>query len=156
MKSVKATRAGSAAARAVRPDGEQAADLMGWLLKRVSRTVTSEDHAGLRSSHYRLLKAVPPQGIAMAELGTAVGMTAQGSGQFVRYLVGTGHLSVGVDETDRRVRIVRRTLLGDDAVEAITARLDEMESEWAALVGPRRYATFRAVLAELTGTHEPI
>jgi DNA-binding MarR family transcriptional regulator len=92
---------------------------------------------------------VPPAGITVTELAERVGMTKQGCGQFVTQLVESGHLRVEADPTDRRLRIVRRTRSGVRTTAAITARIVALESEWAEIVGPRRYATFRTVLEEL-------
>ncbi|MDX6401127.1 MAG: hypothetical protein QOF27_1733 [Gaiellaceae bacterium] len=126
------------------------ADMMGSLLKQVSRIIASEERwGGLRASHYRLLCAVPPGGIRMTELGERLGMTTQASGQFVGFLVDTGHLSVEVDQADRRSRRVVRTRRGDRTVGGITERIARIEDKWAEQVGAKRYAVFRAVLAEL-------
>lgn len=130
--------------------GEPAVDLMGWLLKEVSRTLAADaSSGGLRSSHYRLLRAVPREGIRMTELGERVGMTTQGSGQFVKALTETGHLSVEVDNADRRSRVVVRTVAGDRAVASIGRRIKAIEDGWGRRVGASRYDAFRAVLSEL-------
>lgn len=151
MKSVKAQPALSHEhLRRVGPE-EPAADLMGWLLKDVSRTLAADASLdGLRSSHYRLLRAVPRAGIRMTELGDRIGMTTQGSGQFVKALVETGHLRVEVHDADRRSRVVVRTPAGDRAVAAIGKRIKRIEGGWAKRVGATRYDAFRSVLTELT------
>jgi len=56
------------------------------------------------------------------ELGERVGMTKQGCGQFVTHLVETGHLATEPDPSDRRVRIVRRTPLGQKLLDAVLER----------------------------------
>lgn len=130
--------------------GEPAVDMMGWLLKDVSRTLAADASlGGLRSSHYRLLRAVPREGIRMTELGERIGMTTQGSGQFVKALVETGHLRVEVDNADRRSRVVVRTAAGNRAVAAIGRRIKAIEDSWGRRVGASRYDAFRAVLSEL-------
>lgn len=135
-----------------RPADEPVVDLMGWLLKNVSITLASDAVLdGLRSSHYRVLRAVPGEGIRISDLGARVGMTTAGSGQFVKSLVSTGHLRVEVHDMDRRSRIVVRTPVGDRAVVAITKRLQRTEKQWAKRVGAARFDTFRGVLAELVG-----
>jgi DNA-binding MarR family transcriptional regulator len=68
----------------------------------------------------------------------------------VTSLVASGHLGVEQGETDRRVRWVRRTPKGDSTVTRVTARMLEIEEDWAGQVGERRYRTFRRVLEELT------
>jgi DNA-binding MarR family transcriptional regulator len=123
--------------------------LMGFLLNQVRVTFAAEDWGGLRQSHLRVMTCVPTGGISITELGDRVGMTKQGCGQFVSHLVGTGHLRVERDPGDRRTRIVKRTALGNRTVRRATARILEVEQEWATQVGVKRYATFRRVLTEL-------
>jgi DNA-binding MarR family transcriptional regulator len=130
-------------------DGWHAAALLGTLMEELRDTIISRQRPELRVSHFRVLGSVPPAGITVTELAERVGMTKQGCGQFVTQLVESGHLRVEADPTDRRLRIVRRTRSGVRTTAAITARIVALESEWAEIVGPRRYATFRTVLEEL-------
>ena len=88
----------------------------------------------------------------MTDLAERVRMTKQGVGQFVTHLVGTGHLETTADPATRRVRVVRRTPAGEQNVRDVTERMARIEDEWRALVGERRYATFRRVLDEVTLT----
>ena len=125
------------------------AELMDPLFGEIRRVFGSEDWDGLRPSHFRLLAHVPPGGITITELGEELGMTKQGSGQFVAALTESGHLEVRVDPDDRRARIVVRTKAGDATLKAFNNRLLKLEREWAKVVGPERYATFKDVLVEL-------
>jgi len=123
--------------------------LMGLLFREVSAVFGAEDWAGLRQSHFRVISGVPPDGISVTDLGEWLGMTKQGCGQFVTQLEETGHLRTEPDPRDRRIRRVHRTARGNDTIEAVTARILRIEEEWAALVGERRYRTFRRVLEEI-------
>jgi len=67
--------------------------LMGLLLRQVRAIFATEDWDELRQSHFRVMFAVPEQGVSITELGERVGMTKQGCGQFVTHLVETGHLA---------------------------------------------------------------
>ena len=120
----------------------------------VSEVFGSEDWGGLRQSHFRVISAVPAEGISVTELGERVGMTKQGCGQFVSGLVDSGHLLVEQHATDRRVRLVRRTPKGERTSAAVTSRMLALEDAWAARVGERRYRTFRRVLDELVSEDE--
>ena len=149
MKIVKGSEEQPSGLRRIGPS-EPLVELMGWLLKDMSRALAADPSLdGLRSSHYRLLKAVPPAGIRMTELGERIGMTTQGSGQFVKALVETGHLRVEVDDADRRSRVVVRTVAGERAVAAIGRRIKRIEDGWARRVGSARFEEFRRVLGEL-------
>jgi DNA-binding MarR family transcriptional regulator len=125
--------------------------LMGLLFREVRDVYASEKWGGLRQSHFRVISSVPPGGISVTDLGERVGMSKQGCGQFVTSLVASGHLKVQQDPSDRRVRLVRRTPKGSRLIARVTTRTLELEEEWAARVGERRYRTFRKVLEELAG-----
>ena len=124
--------------------------MAGWLMEQVRDVLGQGELAPLRGSHLRLLSSVPPRGINVTELAAALSMTKQAAGQFVTYLEGTGHLTTRPDPQDRRVRLVVRTPEGDRTVRTVGARIARLERQWAREVGAERFATFRAVLHDLT------
>jgi DNA-binding MarR family transcriptional regulator len=103
----------------------------------------------LRPSQVRLLSLTPADGMRVTDLAARVGMTKQAVGEFVAELQQSGHLEVVHDPTDGRVRVVRPTAAGRAVASRAEAAIAELESRWRAAVGPRRWATFRAVLAEI-------
>lgn len=123
--------------------------LIGLLFRRVQTIFAAEDWNGLRQSHFRVISAVPEQGVTITELGERVGMTKQGCGQFVTHLTKSGHLTTERDTADRRVRLVRRTQLGHQVMDAVLKRTLRIEQDWAERVGQERYRAFRGVLQEL-------
>ena len=123
--------------------------LMARLMKQVSRVATAADLDGLRPSHFRLLAELPEQGMRISDLAERVGMTKQSCGQFVTTLVASGHVEVHTPPGDRRLRVVVRTNAGRRALEQFEQLMAALEDSWAGHVGPRRYATFRQVLADL-------
>lgn len=129
--------------------------LMGLLFQQVHAIFDAEDWGGLRQSHFRVMASVPDGGISITDLAERVGMTKQGCGQFVTQLEGSGHLTVEVDPADRRVRVVRRTPLGHDVLDAVRERNLRIEQDWAEQVGQARYQTFRGVLEDLALTPPP-
>jgi DNA-binding MarR family transcriptional regulator len=130
-------------------DDPHVAVLLGKVLLEIRAAFAGEDWGGLRQSHFRLLSQVPPSGISVTDLAVLLGMTKQAVGQFVTFLVESGHLEVRDSPADRRVRLVVRTRLGDDTNRAVTARIRRIERQWARRVGPERYAAFRDVLETL-------
>jgi DNA-binding MarR family transcriptional regulator len=130
--------------------------LVGKFYLAIKAAFDDEDWDGLRQSHFRLLSYVPREGIPITDLAVALGMSKQACGQFVTGLAGSGHLAVGPDAGDRRVRLVTLTPLGRRTVKAVTQRVRRLETQWAKRVGVSRYATFRQVLEELVvGTPHP-
>jgi DNA-binding MarR family transcriptional regulator len=123
--------------------------LAGRLMEAVRATMAVEDWGGLRQSHFRLLSLVPREGISISDLAVPLSMTKQAVGQFVGSLEASGHLAVRAEPTDRRVRLVVRTSLGDATVRRVNARIRRIERGWARQVGEQRYAEFKAVLRDL-------
>ncbi|MEO7421424.1 MAG: MarR family winged helix-turn-helix transcriptional regulator [Ornithinibacter sp.] len=123
--------------------------LMGLLMREVQSIFAAEDWDGLRQSHFRVMSAVPDQGVSITELGERVGMTKQGCGQFVAQLLESGHLATERFPSDRRVRMVRRTPHGQRVLDAVRERNLRIEQDWAEQVGQENYLTFRAVLEGL-------
>jgi DNA-binding MarR family transcriptional regulator len=134
---------------AVKARDPHAAILLAQLLSRIRMIFDDARWDGLRTSHFRVLSAIPADGVTITELADRLGMTKQAGGQFVTFLAGGGYVDVGSDPADRRIRVVRRTRRGDTVVAAAERQIAVIEDEWTALVGPRRYATFRAVMAEI-------
>ena len=87
--------------------------MVGKLMFEVRDTFAAEDWDGLRPSHFRVIANVPRHGVSVTELAQALHMSKQACGQFVTQLEATGHLAIRADATDRRVRLVIRTPLGD-------------------------------------------
>ena len=122
---------------------------MAGLFGRIRAELSDGILGDLRMSHVRVLAAIPPEGINVTELARRAGMTKQGCGQFVTYLSGTGHLSTAPDPDDGRVRLVFLSTTGERSMSHVYGALARIEDEFAAEVGPRRFATFKKVMAEL-------
>ncbi len=124
-------------------------ELMAGLFGRIRAELDDGTLGDLRMSHVRVMASVPPEGINVTSLAHRAGMTKQGCGQFVTYLAETGHLRTAPDPDDGRVRLVLRTDAGDRFMRDVYAALARIEGEFAAQVGPRRFATFKKVMGEL-------
>lgn len=126
--------------------------MLGRVLRRLREEVLANSEAnfpGLRVSHYRLLDLIPPEGARITDLAEVAGMTKQGLGQHVDYLQGLGFTESDRLPEDRRVRLVRRTAKGDEAVASSRQAIARMETLWEERLGPDRYALVREALAEL-------
>jgi DNA-binding MarR family transcriptional regulator len=126
---------------------------LGLLLEEARQLTLRDGPDGLRPSQFRVIDSVPPDaGITVTELAERVGMTKQGIGQFVTQLTERGYLVTETSPDDRRVRIVRRTPLGQEATHHLAVMLTTLEESWAERVGARRYRVFRKVLDEIATT----
>lgn len=106
---------------------------------------------GMRGSFGRLLGTIPDDGARQTTLAEGMWITKQALGKRLGALSERGWITIEPDPVDHRARIVRRTAEGT-RMRAITEDgIAEMEAAWAEQVGAERFATFRAVLAELAG-----
>ena len=132
--------------------GPHIARLLALALDRLRLDLLRETEAafpGLRASHLRLLEFIPADGARITDLAEVAGMTKQGLGQHVDYLQARGYTGSDRLPDDRRVRLVRRTAKGDEAVAFTRAVIARVEQSWQAELGPERYAVLRQALADL-------
>jgi DNA-binding MarR family transcriptional regulator len=126
-----------------------------WL-EAVSRRLYSElgavarqDFPGLRGSHRRILQMIPPTGIRITDLARLAAMTKQSLGEFVDRLEADGYVVSGRDPADGRVRLVSRTVLGDEAADAAQRAIMTVEEAWRSEVGPADFDKMKDVLRRL-------
>jgi DNA-binding MarR family transcriptional regulator len=141
---------------AVNDDSRVGSDHIANLLGRAIGAIRSEilasseeNYPGLRVSHYRLLDLIPPEGARITDLAEVAAMTKQGLGQHVDYLQRLGYTESDRLRGDRRVRLVRRTPLGDEAVEFSRAAIARVEESWAQRLGRERLDQLREMLREV-------
>jgi DNA-binding MarR family transcriptional regulator len=135
-----------------RVEVDHIAALLTFAMKRVRAEImaTSEEaFPGLRVSHYRLLELIPPDGARVTDLAEVAMMTKQALGQHVDYLQQLGFTESDRLREDRRVRLVRRTARGDEAVAFSRAAIARVEQMWIDRLGRERYDVLRETLREL-------
>jgi DNA-binding MarR family transcriptional regulator len=135
--------------------GLHIAALLGLVLGRFRLEILEDSEAafpGLRVSHFRLLELIPGDGARITDLAEAAGMTKQGLGQHVDYLQKLGFTESDRLPEDRRVRLVRRTARGDEAVDFSRRTIARVERIWEEQLGAERYAALREALLDL-GLH---
>ena len=131
------------------PWPEHIAGLLGGALRRLREEIlaaSDERFPGLRVSHYRLLELIPPGGARITDLAEIAQMTKQGLGQHVDYLQRLGYAESDRLRADRRVRLVRRTARGEEAVAFSRAAIERVEALWTDQLGLERYEEFRETL----------
>lgn len=136
-------------------DGPHRSDHVLATMTEVERRVGAELRArmaihnvGMRPSHARLLRLVPPAGARPSELAQDW-ISKQAVGKRIQEMVEAGLLTIDPDPEDGRARLANRTAEGDRILALILRESALLEVELAARVGERRYRTFRAVLDEL-------
>lgn len=127
-------------------------DLLGRALtvaKRAMEAEVADQPHHLRGSHLRLLSLTPAEGMRPTQLAGRVGMTKQSLGEFVATMQEAGFLRVEPDPRDGRARIVRPTEEGIRLQARISESLAQTEQRWREAIGPRNWANFRKVLAQI-------
>ena len=117
--------------------------------------VAAAGYEGVRAQHLRVFALVPrDEGIRMSALAEQLQITPGAVTQLVDQLERMGLIERGPDPVDRRATRVRPTADAEAGYEAGRRFLAEREAAWSNLVGPRRWATFRDVLARIAADEE--
>lgn len=106
----------------------------------------------IRDVHHALFKYPGPHGMRPTELADHVGLSKQALNPLLNDLEAAGYLTRQATERDGRHRVLLLTERGEALLADAKAILEEIDTELAAEIGPRRYGTFRAVLSELPAT----
>lgn len=110
---------------------------------------------GMRGSYGALLDVLPAGGARPSDLATALRISKQAVGQRLVEMEDRGWVVTTIDPHDGRARIVTRTTAGDEVRATARRAIASFEADLAARVGVERYATFRAVLADLAAGAAP-
>jgi len=104
----------------------------------------------LRPAHcLSVLRVIDTTGTRPSELARRAGVSPQAMAEFVRYLEGRGYVKRVGDATDGRVRIVKPTRRGQEAVAASRAAFAAIEANWTRQLGTNRMAQLRRMLGEV-------
>jgi DNA-binding MarR family transcriptional regulator len=113
------------------------------------RLITELNAAGfddLRVPHMAVLQFPGPDGVRPGVLADRAGMSKQAMNQLLRSLERLGYLVRSDASTESRARVVRFTGRGHDAYARIHDILRDIERDWSAVLGPRRFAELKALL----------
>ncbi len=103
----------------------------------------------LRDAHQALFKYPGPDGMRPTDLARHVGLSKQALNPLLNDLETAGYLTRETTDDDGRHRVLSLTERGESLLSDAEAILHDIEVELARNLGPRRYATFRAVLSAL-------
>src|SRR4051812_44803841 len=106
-------------------------------------------HAGLTLAHSLLLSNLDLDGTRITVLAERAGITKQSMGQLVLDLEARGYVERRPDPDDRRATSIRFTALGWQFLRDAYEIKQEIEAEYAALLGADRFAHLRAMLHQL-------
>jgi DNA-binding MarR family transcriptional regulator len=135
-----------------RPDPEDM--LIGALLRvpaqaihrRIIEQLNAAGFDDLRLPHMAVLQFPGPDGVRPGVLAERAGTSKQAMNQLLKSLEGLGYI-VRADAPDEgRARVVRFTRRGRAAYARVHDILRDIEREWSAALGPKRFAQLKALL----------
>jgi DNA-binding MarR family transcriptional regulator len=97
----------------------------------------------------QVLPNLPLEGLGMSELAARLRLTLQRTGQLVQQLEEEGYVARWADPADGRAKRVAYTRRGRALVRDADAVIAGVSDELAGLVGPARFRSFCAALAQL-------
>ena len=103
----------------------------------------------LDAPHLNVFLYPGPQGRRPSELAASMGVSKQALNYLLGELERLGYLERGADPDDRRSRRIALTRRGELAGRTMRDAVAELEREWEALLGPKRFTDLRELLREL-------
>jgi DNA-binding MarR family transcriptional regulator len=133
--------------------------LIGALLRRPLETVRRRmldrlhEHGftDLEPSHLIVLQYPGPQGMRPSDLAARLQISKQALNYQLGQLERLGYLERSPDPDDMRSKRIVLTPRAESAVPVIREAVAEVETAWAGLLGPDRFAQLRELLVELNG-----
>ena len=107
----------------------------------------------LRPAHFRLLRYPGLDGVRPTELAQRWSMSKQAVNPLINDLERWGYLQRRPDPTDQRGRVLSLTDRGRELMTTIKELHAEIESDWQAQIGQRRYQTLRRALRDIAKKH---
>ncbi len=121
---------------------------------RASTQMCTLGYPGLQMGHAALLANLDLEGTRVGVLAERAGMTKQAMGQLVKELEDNGYLKRRPDPTDRRATIATPTKAGLQLLVDVQEVVEEIEGEYAHVLGGRNLQLLRSSLARLAA-HAP-
>jgi len=114
--------------------------------RRIISELNSAGFADLRVPHMAVLQFPGPDGVRPGALAERAGMSKQAMNQLLRSLEALKYIVRSDAPGEGRARIVRLTKRGRAAYEKIHEILRDIEHEWSAELGPKRFTELKKLL----------
>jgi DNA-binding MarR family transcriptional regulator len=140
------------------PDGEAfGPPLIGALLRmplqlvqgRMLERLHEHGFTDLDAAHLHVFQYPGPQGARPSELAVRLRMSKQALNYLLGQLERSGYLERKPDPDDQRSKRIALTQRGTAIVPVIRDAVAEIEQEWEAAVGPKRFTQLRNLLYDL-------
>lgn len=112
-------------------------------------------YGDVRPTHGCVFRFVHENGMRLTDLANAAGMTKQSIGEIVDDLADRGYVERVPDPADKRAKLIRLTVKGEQAQRVGFGLFTEIEQRWAQRYGADRVAQLRETLEEIAATEAP-
>ena len=120
--------------------------------RRLIRDLNAAGFEALSLPHMAVLQFPGPDGVRPGALAERAGISKQAMNQLLGTLEGLGYITRSALPQEGGARIVRLTRRGHAAYAKMADILGDIEREWTAELGARRFAELKALLALLWNT----
>jgi DNA-binding MarR family transcriptional regulator len=117
--------------------------------RRLIRDLNAAGFAELSLPHMAVLQFPGPDGVRPSVLAERAGISKQAMNQLLGTLEGLGYIARSALPHEGGARIVRLTRRGHAACAKMADILRDIEREWTAELGPKRFGQLKALLALL-------
>jgi DNA-binding MarR family transcriptional regulator len=114
--------------------------------RRIINELNAAGFEELRVPHMAVLQFPGPDGVRPGTLAERAGMSKQAMNQLLRSLENLGYIVRSDVPNEGRARIVRFTKRGRAAYSRVHDILRDIEREWSAELGPKRFAHLKELL----------
>ena len=114
--------------------------------RRIIRELNAAGFADLRVPHMPVLQFPGPDGVRPGTLAERAGMSKQAMNQLLRSLEALGYIVRYDAPNEGRARIIRFTKRGRAAYAKIYEILRDIEREWSADLGAKRFTQLKELL----------
>jgi DNA-binding MarR family transcriptional regulator len=114
--------------------------------RRIIKALNGSGFGELRMPHMAVLQFPGPDGTRPGVLAERAGMSKQAMNQLLRSLEALGYIIRSDAPNEGRARVVRLTKRGHAAYSKIHDILRDIEREWSAELGPKRFTELKELL----------
>jgi DNA-binding MarR family transcriptional regulator len=114
--------------------------------RRIIHQLNAAGFEELRLPHMAVFQFPGPDGVRPGQLAERAGMSKQAMNQLLRSLESLGYIARSDSPNGGRARIVRLTKRGRAAYAQVHDILRDIEREWSAVLGPKRFTQLKELL----------
>jgi DNA-binding MarR family transcriptional regulator len=117
--------------------------------RRIIKELNASGFTELRLPHMSVLQFPGPDGVRPGTLAERAGISKQAMNQLLRSLEGFGYVARSDSKDDGRTSVVGLTKRGRAAYSKMAEILRDIEHEWTAELGPKRFTELKALLVRV-------